>query len=241
MTQGSLVQVDTPDGPMPAEWFAPQVEPAATIVVCQEIFGVTDYIRRRCHDLVDAGYGVLAPHFYWRLAEDGTAPEITETGPDALERAMALAGSLDHDAAVADGVAAVEAAWSWPESNAVGLVGFCFGGSLAFAVAARTRPTALVSYYGSALPGMLDLAGQVDCPSLHHFGEADSFIDAEAREAVRAAVSATGAQWQSHPGADHAFDNHVGPWHHPQASVNAWQQTTRFLHEHLPAPGTPRA
>ncbi|MVA76406.1 dienelactone hydrolase family protein [Auraticoccus sp. F435] len=231
----SLIEIDTPDGPMPAEWFAPRAEPTGTVVVCQEIFGVTDYIRRRCQSLVEEGYGVLAPRFYWRLAEEGVTPEITEAGPDALQRAMGLVARLDFGTAVADGVAAVQAARRHEGSSGVALLGFCFGGGLAFAVAARTRPQALVSYYGSGLRDLLHLAPEVTCPSLHHFGEADSFLDTESQRRITEAVTPTGALVHSHPGADHAFDNDVGSWHHPEASARAWQTTTQFLHEHLPS------
>ncbi|TDT33861.1 dienelactone hydrolase family protein [Naumannella halotolerans] len=231
----STVTIAVEDGTLPAQWYPPKLPDAPTLVVCQEIFGVTDYIRRRCQDLNDLGYGVLAPEFYWRVADDGPVPEITETGEDALQQAMALAGRLDFTAATSDGVAAVE--WAQDSAPAVGLIGFCFGGGLAFAIAAQTDPAVLVSYYGSALPSLFDLAPQVTAPSLHHFGEVDSFIDADAQAAIREAVSAHGAVWQSHPGADHAFDNDAAGWFHPESSANAWQATIAFLATHLPVGG----
>lgn len=234
MIDSERVEVPTPDGPMPAEWFGPTDGSVPVIVVCQEIFGVTDYIRRRCRDLADAGYAVLAPHFYWRLSPTGDAPEIAETDENALQQAMGLAQQLDFAAATADGVAAV--AYAREHGTAVGLVGFCFGGGLAFAIAAQAEPDALVSYYGSGLPGLLELAPRVTAPILHHFGDADSFIDADAQARVRDAVTAnTEAEWITHPGADHAFDNDVAPWHHPEASARAWQATLRFLADRLPA------
>lgn len=229
----ATVSIDVDGGILPAQWFPPASPDAPTIVVCQEIFGVTDYIRRRCQDLNDLGYGVLAPEFYWRLAAAGEpSPEIVEADSDALERAGGLLQRIDFDRAIADGAAAVTHAEQ--RASAVGLVGFCFGGGLAFAIAARTDPAVLVSYYGSALPMLLDLAPQVTAPSLHHFGDADSFIDADAQTAIREAVVAGGATWISHPGADHAFDNDIGPWHHREASANAWRSTVDFLGEHLP-------
>ncbi|WP_114558283.1 dienelactone hydrolase family protein [Desertihabitans aurantiacus] len=239
MTTPRRIDVDTPDGPMPADWFAPRAEPAATVVLFQEIFGVTDYIHRRSRDLVAEGYGVLVPHLYWRLGEGGTAPVVTETDGDALERAMGLAQRLELETAVADGVSAVETVRRYDGSTGLGLLGFCFGGGVAFAVAARVQPDVLISYYGSALPSLLDLAPQVTCPSLHHFGDADAFIDADARARIREAVSASGATWMDHPGANHAFDNHLGAWHHHQAAVNAWHATTEFLDDHLPTAAVP--
>ncbi|WP_269087324.1 dienelactone hydrolase family protein [Ornithinimicrobium sp. CNJ-824] len=84
---------------------------------------------------------------------------------------------------------------------AVGLVGFCFGGGLAFDVAARaaqaqTPVAALVSFYGSALPGLLGHAEHVTCPSLHVFGTADSYIPTEQVEQIREAVTAGGTREQ---------------------------------------------
>lgn len=227
------VHVRTPDGQMPADWYPPGSATAPTLVVCQEIFGVTDYIRRRCRDLADLGYGVLVPHLFWRLAGDGAVPVVAEPGEGALQRAMGLVQQLDFSTAVADVVAACEHARG--SAARVALVGFCFGGGVAFAAAARTQVQALVSYYGSALPELMGLAPAVRCPSLHHFGDADSFIDAAARERVRAAVTATGARWLTHPGADHAFDNDDAPWFHAQASASAWTATLEFLGEQVPA------
>ncbi|MGH3658939.1 MAG: dienelactone hydrolase family protein, partial [Micromonosporaceae bacterium] len=97
-------------------------------------------------------------------------------------------------------------------------------------------PAVLVSYYGSALPQLLDLAPQVTCPSLHHVGTADDFIPADAVQAITAAVTADGgpAQVELHEGANHAFDNPDIAFHHPEASARAWQQTTTFLARELP-------
>lgn len=235
MATPSIVAIPTPDGPMPADLFPPTNDAAPTLILCQEIFGVTDYVRRRARDLAALGYGVLTPHFYWRLGANGTAPVIAETGADALQRAMDLSGRLDFEAAVRDGATAHT--FARESADRVGLIGFCFGGGLAFAIAARTDTDALISYYGSGLPDMLDLAPDVRCPSLHHFGEADSFIDAEARGRIREAVTATGAVWQGHPGADHAFDNDDAGWYHPEASATAWASTLEFLRSQLPPHG----
>ncbi len=119
-------------------------------------------------------------------------------------------------------------------TGGVGLIGFCFGGGLAFHVAAVDHVDVLVSYYGSALGDLIHLAADVDTPSLHHFGTADAFIPAETIEQVRAAVTASGAQFQSWEGANHAFDNPSPAFHHHQASADAWQVTARFLNQHLP-------
>jgi carboxymethylenebutenolidase len=232
----TTTEVPTPDGPMPAHlwWPGNATGPVPGLVVFQEIFGVSSYIRSRCQDLAHLGYAVLAPEVYWRLG----SPEIDETAPDFLEQAIGLAGQVDWATAVADGVHALEHLRSRPDVGRVGLVGFCFGGGLAFDVAAAGDPSLLVSYYGSALPGLLDRAPGVTCPSLHHFGTADSYVPLDTVERIRDAVTAGGSREQVefhlHEGAGHAFDNPHPAFHHPVAAGEAWEQTVAFLRRHLP-------
>ncbi|MDN5797404.1 MAG: dienelactone hydrolase family protein [Intrasporangium sp.] len=225
------VLVPTDSGDMPARLWLPDSGAGPGIVLCQEIFGISPYILRRAADLAALGYVVLAPEFFWRL---GVSAVPEQDG--GLERGMALAGQLDWPLAVRDGAAAVR----WLDERTevtgpVGLVGFCFGGGLAFNIAATQPVEVLVSYYGSALPMLLELAPSVTVPSLHHFGRADSFIDREAVARIRAAVTASAATvFHEYDGADHAFDNPDLPWHHPDASALAWERTVDFLGEHLP-------
>ncbi|GAA3631119.1 dienelactone hydrolase family protein [Microlunatus ginsengisoli] len=227
------VDIRSADGPMPAQLWHPPAGSGPAVVVFQEIFGVTDYIRRRCADLARLGYVVCAPEIYWRLGEIRI-----EDGPDAMTEAMAALRRLDWPAAVRDGVAALEHVRGLIEvTGPVALLGFCFGGGLAFNVAADDAPDALVSYYGSALPTLLDRAPDVTAPSLHHFGLADSFIPAEVVDQIRDAVTRSAqARFETYDGAGHAFDNPNPMFHHPAASAAAWGVTTRFLAEILGAP-----
>lgn len=224
---------------IPADLLLPEPGSGPGIVLFQEIFGVTDYIRSRAQDLTRLGYVVLVPHFYGRLGDP-----VVEEGGDGLPRAMALLQDLDWQQAVADGVAAVSALRDHPAVDGrVGVLGFCFGGGLAFNVAAlaEPRPDALVSYYGSALPNLLGLAPDVTSPSLHHFGESDGYIPLETvRDIERAVTDANeDVTFMTHPGADHAFDNPSPAFHHAGASAAAWATTTEWLAQHLPTATTP--
>jgi carboxymethylenebutenolidase len=227
------VVIPTGDGQtMPAHLWLPPGGTGPAILLCQEIFGVSPYVARRGEDLAALGWVVLAPEFFWRLGVSAVPESDT-----ALQEGMALASRLDWALAVADGAAAVRWLRAREEvTGGVGAVGFCFGGGLAFNVAAVEPVDALVSYYGSALPGLLDLAPAVTAPSLHHFGTADSFIDTDSVARIRAAVTTSpGCTFLEYDGADHAFDNPDLPWHHPAASEQAWTRTVGFLREHLPA------
>lgn len=231
------VSIPTPDGAMPAQlWFPDTADgaPRALLVVFQEIFGVSDYIRARCEDLATLGYAVLAPEFYWRLPEQ----RVDEAADDVLEQGLALAGQLDWDRAVRDGVSVAEHVATLPHVGSVGFLGFCFGGGLAYAVASQspTSPQALVSYYGSALPQLVDAGLEVDVPSLHHFGTVDAYIPLETVETIRAWVTRgdNAVQFELHDGAGHAFDNPHPMFHHADASAAAWAQTVEFLSSQLP-------
>ena len=225
--------VPTPEGEMPCHVWRPDGNKGPGILLLQEIFGVSRYIQRRAADLAAAGYVVLAPELYWRLDRQG----VDESAPDAVDQAMSLAGQLDWSSAVADAVAALGHLRAMDEVRETpAVLGFCFGGGLAFNVAAETEPSALVSYYGSSLPQLLDLVPEVTCPSLHHFGTADDYLDAGTVQTISQALTADGrpTRVEMYEGANHAFDNDDFHLHHPEASRRAWGTTLGFLQQHLP-------
>lgn len=226
------ITITTGDGQMPARLIWPGDDPGnrPVVVLVQEIFGITPYMLRRARDLAGLGYDVVVPEVYWRLGE---GIEFDDRDPASLEQAMGTVQRLDWEQAVADVEAAVFAAKAMGDGR-VGLVGFCFGGGLAFNVAAVERPDVLVCYYGSALPQLLELADRVDMPSLHHFGDSDSFIPLETVEQIRDAVTVhETVEFHVYPGADHAFDGTLPNLHHEDASAQAWDRTAAFLGEHL--------
>ncbi|HZX06173.1 MAG TPA: dienelactone hydrolase family protein [Kribbella sp.] len=194
---------------------------APGVLLLQEIFGVSDYIKQRGADLHALGYYVIAPEIYWRL--DDT--ELDESAPDLLARAMDIAHRLDWDLAVKDALAVLDGLKARGKGTAV--VGFCFGGGLGYNVAAVSAPDVLVSYYGSALPRLLEL--RPEAAGLHHFGNEDAFLDVDA---IVPALS--GAEVHRYDGAGHAFDNPLPMFHNADASALAWRRTEDFLARHLP-------
>ena len=227
----SALSVTTPDGEMPAHLWLPESGHGPGVVLFQEIFGISRYVEQRAQDLADLGYVVLAPEIYWRLGVS-SVPE----GPAAMDEALALMGRVDWEAAVQDGVSTLVALRDRDEVDGpVGIVGFCFGGGLGFNVAALSSPDLLVSFYGSAIPQLLDLAPLVTTPSLHHFGLADSYLDADTVAHVSDVLSENPeAVIETYEGADHAFDNPDLPMHDAGASARAWARTTDYLAERMP-------
>ncbi|WP_328521398.1 dienelactone hydrolase family protein [Kribbella sp. NBC_00359] len=217
------LEIDTGTGLMPVHEWGSTGDDTPGLLLLQEIFGVSDYIKQRASDLAALGYYVIAPEIYWRL--DDTS--LDESDPELLQRAMGIVQRLDWGQAVTDSVAALD--YLRARGKGTGIVGFCFGGGLGFNVAAASSPDVLVSYYGSSLPQLIDLAPEVTATSLHHFGDADTYLKADA------VIPALGdAEIHRYAGAGHAFDNPMPAFHHADASALAWRRTVDFLARHLP-------
>lgn len=208
----------------------------AGMIVIQEIFGLTDYIKGVCTRLSELGYVALAPALYSRIEPD---LDLDERQPDALPQAFGMMQRLDVPQAVRDATASLAHLRTLPEvrDGRAGIIGFCLGGGIAYFVAADLDPDVAVCYYGSAIPDALNMAEKVRCPVLFEFGDADGYISAEQREAVKAAFDGRPhTEFHLHSGANHAFDNHNAEmFHHPEAAARAWEETSAFLGREFPA------
>jgi carboxymethylenebutenolidase len=221
------------DGAMDVHIWSPDAPPRAAILVIQEIFGVSAYIRAVAERLADAGYLVGAPDVFWRFAPNWEA-DHSEAG---LGASFEKVSQLDFPNAITDCVTALEHLGALPGiASAPAVMGFCLGGTLAWGVAANAKPSCCVSYYGSGVPSMIGMIDQVSCPTLFHFGNEDPYIPNEGVDAIGAALA-------GHPGfvlnienAGHAFDNHESEmFYNESAAKSAWAKTMAFLATHLPA------
>src|SRR5208282_6680669 len=150
-----------------AAWRAdPAGVPRGGVVVIQEIFGVNAHIREVTDRFAAEGYLVVAPAIFDHV-EKGF-----DVGYDAESQARGMAvayGKVDFEQVLRDVAAAIAVA---SEGGKVGIVGYCFGGSIAWAAAARLPGlSAAVGYYGGRILAMQDLKPKV--PVLLHFGERD--------------------------------------------------------------------
>jgi carboxymethylenebutenolidase len=230
-TRSIAVPLDA--GAMTMHVWEPNGRVGPGILLLQEIFGVGPYIRAVAERLARIGYVVGAPDVFWRFAPGW------EQGHDAdgLSASLEAVGKLDFPTAVADCVAALHALDDEPVTRGVpGVLGFCLGGTLAWAVAVESEPSLCVSYYGSGVPSMLDGIDRVDCPVLFHFGDKDDYIPNEGVERIAAAIDGRPGFVLNVEHAGHAFDNHESAMFHDEGAARAaWAKTTAFLDEHLPA------
>ncbi|HZP21763.1 MAG TPA: dienelactone hydrolase family protein [Bauldia sp.] len=203
----------------------PAGKPRGGLVVVQEIFGVNAHIRSVADGYAAEGYHVISPAIFDR-AERGV--ELGYDKPDA-DRGVALRARIPVEETLRDIGAAVAALGG---SGKTGIVGYCYGGSLAWMSAARVDGlSAAVGYYGSMVAANLGLKPR--CPVMLHFGEEDKGIPMSDIARIRAAVDPAMVQVFTYPGAGHAF-NRKGhaPWHEASAKL-ALERTLEFLRRHV--------
>jgi carboxymethylenebutenolidase len=227
--------ITTPDGDFDAFCALPEAASAPAVLVFQEVFGINDNIRGLAERLAEAGYLALAPDVFWR-----TGRRFERKDESGLADGMARAQQLDFDLVPTDLTATMAHALAMPECNGrVGGVGFCLGGTLAYLFAATARvdgrgPDAAVSYYGSGVHRMLDLAPQIECPVLFHYGVRDPYIPVERVDEVERALAGRPDVVLHRYDAGHAFSNWDAPtFYDEQAARTAWPRTLDFLAEHL--------
>lgn len=230
---GQWIPLDTPAGRI-AAWLA---EPAGAarggLVVVQEIFGANAHIRAVAEGYAADGYVVLAPAFF-----DPVEPGV-ELGYDqaGTARGRELVAQLGLDAALQ--IVAAAAAWLQArlagrgEPNAVGTVGYCWGGTVALLSALRLGLPS-VSYYGARnLPFLEDpqLVARPRAPVMFHFGQDDPLIPDAAVQAHRQALP--GMEVFTYP-AGHAFNREVdADAFHAASAALARQRSLAFFAGHL--------
>ncbi|HSN33477.1 MAG TPA: dienelactone hydrolase family protein [Ideonella sp.] len=160
---------------------APAGKPRGAIVVVQEIFGVNSHIRSVADGYAADGWLAVAPALFDRI-ERGV-----ETGyADAdIQRGIALKGASSNDKALLDIAAAIAHAAKAGGAK-VGIVGYCWGGLLAWMAACKLDGLACaVCYYGGGMPDQKSLVPR--CPVLAHFGDKDHAIPLQGVQAFRTA------------------------------------------------------
>ena len=219
---GDWIQLDTAAGPVRAWRASPRAPARGAVVVLQEIFGVNPHIRSVADGFADEGYLALAPALFDPV-EAGVELGYDQAG---TELGVVLRNAVGFERAVQ----VVDAAATLLHRGGlrVAVVGYCWGGSVAFLANTRLGLPA-VSYYGARTTPFLDEAARA--PMLFHFGADDASIPAEAIALHRERQPS--AQVYVYAGAGHAFNRQTDPAHHdPGNAALARTRTLAFLAEH---------
>jgi len=196
------------------------------VVVVHENRGLNPYIADVARRLAVAGFIALAP--------DGLTPVGGYPGTD--EEGKKLQAELDKDKLLEDFIAAFEQLKGDADSNGkVGVVGFCYGGGVANAMAVRLPDlAAAVPFYGRQVA--VEDVPKIKAPLLLHYAGLDERINAGWPEYEKA-LKANGKKYTAHiyPAVNHGFHNDTTPRYDAAAAKLAWQRTVDFFTKNLAA------
>ncbi|MBS0613758.1 MAG: dienelactone hydrolase family protein [Proteobacteria bacterium] len=173
---GSTLTLTAADGHSLDAYLAPaRGKERGAVVIIQEVFGINSHIRKVTDQYAEAGFRSIAPALFDRLGKDITVP-YTDV-PAGIDLAM----KLKNDETLLDMKSAID--YVRPAGK-VGVVGYCWGGTMSYLAAARLDIAAAVSYYGGFISNYLD--EQLRVPVMFHFGEKDAHIPLSTVEKIRA-------------------------------------------------------
>lgn len=202
----------------------PSGEPIAGLVVIQEIFGVNRHIRSVADSYARDGFLTVAPALFDRIEKN---VDLTYEGEDA-KKGFSLMQQTSIDKALLDVNAALGFAFRETGKKA-GVIGYCFGGLLAWLSATRLHPAVAVGYYAGGIGRFAEETPRV--PVQLHFGRLDTHIPAEQVEKVHAAHPEVEIHW--YDGAGHGFNCEMRSAYEPKSAALARTRALAFLKQHL--------
>ena len=201
----------------------PASAPKAAVVVIQEIFGVNHHIRAICDRFAGNGYVAIAPAIFDRIEpnfQSGYSPEEVAV-------ARKFVANPDWAAMLRDSQAAIDAV---KDVGPVGIIGFCLGGSVAYAAATKLSGlSAAIGYYGGAIVRIAGDAPKV--PTQLHFGEKDAGIPLSDVDIIR--TKRPDVEIHVYPGAQHGFNCDERASYDQASAGIAKQRSLDFFARHL--------
>jgi carboxymethylenebutenolidase len=217
---GTQVELTATDGHRLSAYLAePKDAPRGGIVVIQEIFGVTRHIRAVADQYAAAGFLAVAPALFDRVERNVDVPYTD------MAKGFGYMQALNNDQVMLDvqaGIARVRAA------GKVAVVGFCWGGTVAYLAAARLNVDAAVAYYGGGINR--HTAEKPRVPVMFHFGEKDTHIPQSAVAEIKAAYPQ--GIYHLYP-ADHGFNCTDRASFEPASAKLALERSLEFLHRYI--------
>lgn len=221
---GSMIELKAADGhPLVAYRTQPAGKARGAVVVIQEIFGVNSHIKGVADGYAADGYLVIAPAMFDRAQRNYdtgySQPEI-QAGVAVMQKLDWKQTLLDVDAALGEA----------KKAGKVGIVGYCWGGTVSWVAAARSAGLACAApYYGGGMPEFI--GDKPKCPTMCHFGELDQSPTLEQSKAIAKAHPEVSAHF--YPGAGHGFNCDQRGSYNAEASKLARQRTVEFFRKHL--------
>lgn len=223
--QTKMVSVSNSGKPMDAYLAQPDGDgPFPGVVVIHEILGLNDNIRNIAHRFVESGYVALAV-------------DLFSAGSRVACMARIFYGILIRplkNGMVANLQAAMDFLQAQPvvDSNRIGAIGFCMGGSYALQLACVNDDLRAASVFYGLNPRPLEAVAQA-CPIVGSYPEKDFTAKAARKLEPLLARYEIPYDIKIYPGARHSFFNDQMFLHHPDAATDSWARTLAFFKKHL--------
>ncbi len=201
----------------------PEGKPRAGLAVVQEIFGVNKHIRSVADRFAREGFFAVAPALFDRVERN------VDWGYDgeSARKGMAIVQKIRHRQ-LAEGCGCGVAICRQRDGETAGVVGYCYGGTLAWLSATRLAPAAVVGYYGGHIASFAQENPRV--PVMLHFGKQDDHIPATDVAKVQEAHPDVEIYWYD---AGHGFNCDMRGSYNEKAAKEALARTLEFFNKHL--------
>jgi carboxymethylenebutenolidase len=215
------------------------------VIVVNEIFGIHNYIKDVCRRLAREGYVAIAPDYFDRAGDPAPLTDMAAI--------RTIVNTANHEQVMGDtrGAVAWLGAQNFVKHDAIGITGFCWGGSVVWMAAALVPEVkAGVAWYGRLVapqptpgapppeqrPWPYDIAATIHAPVLGLYAENDRGIPLESVEQMRAALQAadnpTNSQIIVYPGVGHGFHADYRESYNADAAADGWSRCVAWFREH---------
>ncbi len=199
----------------------PKSEAVATVIVLQEIFGITDHIQAICQQYATHGFLAIAPALFDRIKKnivldyssfaEGRDYKMQLQDEQVLLDIAASAATAENDLKVA-------------------VIGFCFGGALSYLASTRLNLDCAISYYGGGIAEKYINQNPL-CPIMYHFGALDPIIPSTDVAAIQS--NHPEGVFHIYEDAGHGFNCSDRRDYHSESAKIAFARSLEFLKMHI--------
>ncbi len=257
-----MIRYPTFDGTDVTAFMVGEKSSKGAILVIQEIWGLTNYIKNYSRRLASLGFLVIAPHLYSRRDEfeifsqeniamsmrlffeipaekrsdkDSISAVMERATPEQREvitRLMMGRGTLE-ERMIKDLAMGYDYVKREFKQTEFGVVGFCMGGGLSFRISTRLPFDATVVYYGANPPELSDIMNMKG-PMLGLYAGEDPNINKGIPDAINSFLKyKKQIELKIYPNTRHAFANNDGAAYDKAASEDAWDKASSFFRKYL--------
>jgi len=199
----------------------PKSQAVATVIVLQEIFGITKHIQAICQQYATHGYLAVAPALFDRIQKNIVLDYSS------IKEGRDYKMQLQDEQVLLDIAAAAATA---ENDLKVAVIGFCFGGALSYLASTRLNLNCAISYYGGGIAEKY-INQKPLCPIMYHFGALDPIIPSTDVAAIQS--NHPGGVFHIYEDAGHGFNCSDRRDYHSESAELAFARSLEFLKMHV--------